>query len=924
MIAMKNLPVLYVKGTFNGWGLDTPLTTNAQGQLEAEIVFSADRHQFKITDRDGSDQWTLTAHPTELTALVAGQSQSLIASQGIGNDLVFQPEATQRFYLVIDFNNEPTLTIQEALSKGKAERQHFSESTTIQVTQVPTLRSAPHALPIDELFEAIAIEQTQPFRFVFGDNVDGYYEGQTHSVSDGGKYRHHQGWYLGNFASVVGNSVNDKTTAQSATLQAYGLQHNYTLTSSTDLISLIAEQRTAVVTIESEQPSLLGLLPELNLSLTQSKVEMVDGVLLYTLDSSSCPEGCPQFVAVSSSAPSSYTELSAQQARDMAPQLNLSAANVALFIQAQRPLTKLSIYFCFEHQRDAAIKQAKLAQQEHVLEQFKQSQYDFLVGNYLWTDDHHYNQALMWARLSSRMFVSHEFGTGIWAGLPWFKDCWGRDTFIALPGTSLINGKLEEAKAIIKNFATMQLDDPDSVNHGRIPNRVTSKTNIIYNTTDGTPWMIREIMEYINYSGDMKFASDMYPVVLRFIEGVEQHYLDQDGLLKHRHPDTWMDAKIAGQLPWSPRGPKANDIQALWYESLLCGAQLAELCGATTTQHHWLQLSEKVKKSFNAQFWNSSTLQLADRLEDDDHPDYSLRPNQLMVLTIPQYPLVSPDIGMHMLKNCVNGLLFPWGICSLEQTHADFHPYHDNRDEYHKDAAYHNGTIWGWNAGFTTGALLRYQQTELAYQLTKNLGQQILTMGHLGTMSENLDAYQSDTEHLSETGTYSQAWSVSEYARNAQQDYLGFTPKLSQNHVVFKPKLPPQWQDFSARIPFGLGSALFVKFQKSGDSFTYSISCENPPRGLSLYLEIDHLHECLSLQCDIEQTPLIDIGYGDEKGWDVNVEPSNWSILTATSSTFDQPLSFAAPDYALKHKSLLTQDYLLTKRKSEDLAIDKD
>ncbi|WP_236534424.1 amylo-alpha-1,6-glucosidase [Vibrio vulnificus] len=85
----------------------------------------------------------------------------------------------------------------------------------------------------------------------------------------------------------------------------------------------------------------------------------------------------------------------------------------------------------------------------------------------------------------------------------WFKDCWGRDTFIALSGTSLINGLFDEAKAIISNFASMQKSDLDDVNHGRIPNRVTSKTNIIYNTTDGTPWMIREIMEYLHYSGDI-------------------------------------------------------------------------------------------------------------------------------------------------------------------------------------------------------------------------------------------------------------------------------------------------------------------------------------------------------------------------------------------------------------------------------------
>ncbi len=93
----------------------------------------------------------------------------------------------------------------------------------------------------------------------------------------------------------------------------------------------------------------------------------------------------------------------------------------------------------------------------------------------------------MWSKAAGKVFVSREFGTGIWAGLPWFKDCWGRDSFIALPGITLANGDFEDAKDIITNFASMQQKEKGDVNYGRIPNRVSSATNIIYNTTDGTP-----------------------------------------------------------------------------------------------------------------------------------------------------------------------------------------------------------------------------------------------------------------------------------------------------------------------------------------------------------------------------------------------------------------------------------------------------
>ena len=42
--------------------------------------------------------------------------------------------------------------------------------------------------------------------------------------------------------------------------------------------------------------------------------------------------------------------------------------------------------------------------------------------------------------------------------------------------------------------------------YGRIPNRVMLK-DIIYNTTDGTPWFVIACEKYVKYSGDSDFIS---------------------------------------------------------------------------------------------------------------------------------------------------------------------------------------------------------------------------------------------------------------------------------------------------------------------------------------------------------------------------------------------------------------------------------
>ncbi|MEZ8104743.1 amylo-alpha-1,6-glucosidase [Vibrio cortegadensis] len=813
-------PTLYIKGTFNGWGLDSPLSEAATGQFSTTICLSSDTHAFKITDQDGTALWTFSGHPIDTTLLVVNKETPLVNTQGVGNDLHFKPQQTGRFDVVVTFTGQHA-TVAVSASKENIEPTALRDHLTYQVDAVHYLPRQPPApvhncLASDQLFAQIEISKSSPFPFVFGDNQDGYYEGKTHTFANAGKYRHSQGWYLGTFASFIDGKINDKTKALDARLQAYGLEHRYE--SSTDRFTLISGQRTACLSVQSHQPKALSIVPELNIAFNQSEISTFKHGIVYSLPASLCPDGAPQHIAITANKPCTFNEVSFSDHPELDSTLHLSGDNVKLFIHSLNNETQFDVYLCFAESKSAAIHLAKQAIDSDLVNLNRYSIYHFLCKNYLWTNDIEYNRAVMWARLASRTFVNHEFGAGIWAGLPWFKDCWGRDTFIALSGTSLINGQFSEAKEIITNFASMQMTDENSINYGRVPNRVTSLTNMIYNTTDGTPWMIREVMEYLNYSGDLTFAQEIYPVVKRFVEGIEKRYLDENGLMTHRDPDTWMDAKIDGQIPWSARGNRANDIQALWYASLQSAIVLAELNQDVAAKTHWASLLQQVRSNFESLFWNKETQTLADRIEADGQADYSIRPNQLMTLTVPlQEPLLSPEIGSNVVSNAVSELLFPWGICSLSQSDELFHPYHDKQNQYHKDSAYHNGTIWGWNAGFTVSSLAMFGGENLAYQLSKNLGQQITDQGHIGTMSENLDAWQKNDADLVESGTFAQAWSVSEYARNAQQDYLGFKPNLLNNQLVLHPKLPTAWHEFTSTLPFGCGDNLNLSFNRCGD-----------------------------------------------------------------------------------------------------------
>ena len=437
-----------------------------------------------------------------------------------------------------------------------------------------------------------------------------------------------------------------------------------------------------------------------------------------------------------------------------------------------------------------------------------------LASSELLSSDPEFNRALRWASFSAQSLVVEEFGKGIWAGLPWFRDNWGRDTFIALPGTLLVNGRFAEAKAVLDNFARYQkrgaLTDPE---YGRIPNRVAAGTQIIYNTVDGTPWLIREVLEYMRYSGDEAYGQQMLPLIREYLRGVERHWLDENGLLTHDDADTWMDARIENQEAWSPRGNRAVEIQALWYTALDVAAILSERAGQVDDANRYRQQAERVRLRFPALFWDGR--RMADRLQADGKPDFSVRPNQLMLISIPFSDFVTDTVQAQITRNAVSSLLYPHGIASLNPADPNFHPKHENPAYHHKDAAYHNGTIWGWNAGFTITALNKFGYQDLAWLLTRNLTAQILTADARGSMSELVDALPDGNGRVTPSGTYSQAWSVSEFVRNAYQDYLGFRPDLLRNVLHFVPALPAAWQSVTAKLPIGRDERLGVNVQKT-------------------------------------------------------------------------------------------------------------
>jgi predicted glycogen debranching enzyme len=347
------------------------------------------------------------------------------------------------------------------------------------------------------------------------------------------------------------------------------------------------------------------------------------------------------------------------------------------------------------------------------------------------------------------------------AGYHWFTD-WGRDTMISLEGLTLVTGRHSEAGWILRTFAHYIKD-------GLLPNMFPEgQREGKYHTADATLWFFHAVDRYVKATGDRKTLRQILPrlvaIIDRHIEGT--HFgikADmEDGLLvqgKEGFQLTWMDAKVEDWVV-TPRRGKAVEINSLWYNALklLEGWILEESKDAGAEKYSSLAL--KAYESFNRKFWCERRGYLYDVIDGDRGNDDSLRPNQVMAISL-RHPVLERKRWPQVLGKVQESLLTPMGLRSLAPGHPDYKAKYFG-DLRARDAAYHQGTVWAWLIGHFIDAWLKEfpDDRERAKGFLDGFKPH-LSEACIGTISEIFDGDAPFTPR----GCIAQAWSVAEVLR---------------------------------------------------------------------------------------------------------------------------------------------------------------
>jgi predicted glycogen debranching enzyme len=355
-------------------------------------------------------------------------------------------------------------------------------------------------------------------------------------------------------------------------------------------------------------------------------------------------------------------------------------------------------------------------------------------------------------------------GKTVMAGYHWFGD-WGRDTMISLPGLTLATGRPEVARSILRTFANY-------VDRGMLPNRFPDAGEIPeYNTVDATLWYFEAIRAYYAATEDEALLNELFPVLSDIIDWHQQgtryniHLDASDGLLYAGETGvqlTWMDAKV-GDWVVTPRIGKPIEINALWYNALSIMATFARRVGKPYKDYE--AIAHRTQTHFS-RFWSPGLGYCYDVLDGPEGDDPSLRPNQLFAVILPKdstLPLLTLTQQRAVVDKCSRKLLTSYGLRTLgaKLLLSPDHPQyqgHYGGNQLQRDAAYHQGTVWGWLLGPFVQAHLRvYGNPTQARQFLEPMANHLAAHG-VGSLSEIFDG----DVPITPRGCIAQAWTVAE------------------------------------------------------------------------------------------------------------------------------------------------------------------
>jgi len=250
------------------------------------------------------------------------------------------------------------------------------------------------------------------------------------------------------------------------------------------------------------------------------------------------------------------------------------------------------------------------------------------------TDSAAWNELYRKARATIEILVKRR---GWYAGLPWFVQYWGRDTFISLPAL-VREGYAPLARNTILEFTCKMKD-------GEVPRLIREDGTPEFGSIDTNPLLLNAIVDYSSISGDYKILAEKGPSIHEAFTWIMDR--NEETLAKSKGKDTWMDTLEVRRYPVEVAAYTVSAARKLARQGILPGETYGELLD----------------------LWNA------------EKRKYLLE-RSANILIAAMYDLIPPEEALRMAKEWK--LITEQGVRSWSPLEAEYDP-----------RGYHTGATWG-------------------------------------------------------------------------------------------------------------------------------------------------------------------------------------------------------------------------------------
>jgi glycogen debranching enzyme len=328
------------------------------------------------------------------------------------------------------------------------------------------------------------------------------------------------------------------------------------------------------------------------------------------------------------------------------------------------------------------------------------------------------------------MMTTHtEHGPYPYAGVPWFSTVFGRDALIVARQLLWIDPEL--ARGVLAFLAAHQADhdDPSSdaqagkilheMRHGEMAATGEVPFARYYGSHDATPLFVALAAAHFRQTGDVDFATDMWPHVERALAWMESAGdPDGDGFLEYERRTAsgllhqgWKDSHDStfhadGALA---DGPIAlSEIQGYAFAARMGAARLADALGHRARAVALRDSAERLRQAFDRAFWLDELGTYAMALDGDKRPTRIRTSN-------PGHCLASgialPERAERVAEGLMSEASFSgWGVRTVAAGEARYNPM-----------SYHDGSIWPHDTALAALGLGRYGYRDAAARVTEGL-----------------------------------------------------------------------------------------------------------------------------------------------------------------------------------------------------------